>query len=181
MTLKTVPNTLVVLGLIGFLSACGPKYAVPPDFAMTEDTAAEESSPLGGDALAQRKLSLSRAHKDLEHFQKTLASLRYRKDRSGTILFVNFLEAYMGTHLTPILSNEWQSRHPELMGLDANLRFAQAELLGQMRDPRRVQGMIEDIERRFSGRGNMLIEYPYGEHHTLSEGLTVLRERKWRG
>ncbi len=148
---------------------------------MERDTAAEETNPLGGDALAQRKLSLTRAHRDLEHFQKTLASLRYRKDRSGTILFVNFLEAYMGTHLSPILANEWQSRHPELMGLDANLRFAQAELLGRMRDPRRVQRMIEDIERRFDGRGNMLIEYPYGQHHTLSEGLAVLRERKWRG
>ena len=69
----------------------------------------------------------------------------------------------------------------ELMALDANLRFAQADVLIQMRDPRRVERVIEEIERRFEGRGSMLVEYPLGSQGTLSEGVKRLRDNKWRG
>ena len=55
----------------------------------------------------------------------------------GLVLFTGFLDAYMGLHLDPMLGSEWQSRHPELMGLDANLRLMKAVVLIQMRSPRR--------------------------------------------
>lgn len=161
-------------------SACAAPPAEPVGF-FDRDIAAAEEKPLGGDALAQRKRDLQRAHRDLVHFRATLESLSHRRDRNGSLLFNGFLDAYLGEHLEPLLRAEWQSRHPELMGLDANLRLAKAELLVRLRDPGRVQRTIEDIERRFAGRETMLVEFPIGEQNTLKHSLALLRERKWRG
>ena len=80
-----------------------------------------------------------------------------------------------------LLSGEWQSRHPELTALDANLRFAKAELLVALRMPRRAQAVMDEIEVRFQGREDMLVDYPFGEQRSLGEGLQMLRDRKWRG
>jgi hypothetical protein len=67
------------------------------------------------------------------------------------------------------------------MALDANLRFMKAQLLADMRYPRRVQQVIDDIQIRFEGRENMLVEYPIGEQRALGEALEMLREQKWQG
>ena len=56
-----------------------------------------------------------------------------------------------------------------------------AELLIQMRYPRQVRQTIDDIENRFEGREAILIEYPIGRQGTLSEGLEILKDRKWKG
>ena len=74
-----------------------------------------------------------------------------------------------------------QSRHPELMALDANLRLAKAEVLIQMRSPKRVQEVIEELQKRYAGREDMLVEFPIGKQGTLRDGLRRLGERKWRG
>jgi hypothetical protein len=74
---------------------------------------------------------------------------------------------------------EWQSSHPEVMALDANLRFMKAQLLSNMRYPRKVQESIDDIEGRFEGRESMLVEYPVGEQRALGEALEMLRDQKW--
>jgi hypothetical protein len=171
---------VALLALVAGLVACGPSHRLPPGL-LYEGTRQEENAPLGGDALAHRKLEMQRAYRDLIHFHATFESLFFRRDRSGQILFSEFVGTYMGTHLDPILRNEWQSHHPELMGLDANLRFVQAEVLMQMRDPAGAEAAIEEIERRFQGRENMLVDYPIGEQSTLAEGLEILRDRKWRG
>jgi hypothetical protein len=97
------------------------------------------------------------------------------------VLFSNFLSAYMGLHLDPLLRSEWQSRHPELMALDANLRLAQAEVLIQMRDPRRVQAVLDEIRSRFGGRDGMLVESPSGGQGTLRDALKRLSSSKWKG
>lgn len=138
-------------------------------------------APLGGEALVQRKHDLERAHRDLLHFHTTLSSLMDRRDSGSIGLFDDFLAAYLARHLDPLLRSEWQSRHPELAGVDASLRFAKAELLIQMRYPRRVQDAIDDIERRFRGRETLLIDYPVGRQGTLGRGLEILRDRKWKG
>jgi hypothetical protein len=117
----------------------------------------------------------------MAHFRTTLETLRVHADRSGQILFSQFLDAYMGIHLAPLLAGEWQSRHPELMALDAGLRLAQAEVLIQMRAPRRVQEVLDELTRRFPGRDAMLVEFPVGSQTTLESALRELRERKWRG
>ena len=151
------------------------------DVLLLEPTAAEQSTPLGGPALALRKQEMRRAHRDMLHFHTTLESLQQRKDRNGLMLFSQFLDAYMGMHLDPLLQSEWQSRHPELMALDANLRFAQAEVLIQMHSPGRVQKAIDELEKRYAGREDMLVEFPIGKQGTLRDGLRRLSERKWRG
>jgi hypothetical protein len=138
-------------------------------------------SPLGGEALLQRKQDLDRAFNDLLHFHATLMSLIDRRDSRAITLFDDFLATYMGRHLEPMLRSQWQSKHAELAAVDASLRFAKAELLIQMRYPRRVQEMIDDIEERFRGREALLIEYPIGRQGTLGEGLELLEDRKWKG
>lgn len=162
------------------LAGCVVSNNAPPDL-LPGDTAAEDSAPLGGEALTQRKHEMQRAYADMAHFHVTLASLQFRRDKNGMVQFGKFLDSYLGTHVDPLLAGEWQSRHPEVDALDANLRFAKAELLIQLRSPRRAQAVIEEIERRFAGREDMLVDYPFGEQHALGEGLELLRSRKWRG
>ena len=145
------------------------------------DETVRNEAPLGGEALMQRKHDLDRAYRDLLHFHATLTSLVDRRDSRSISLFDDFLAAYLAEHLDPLLRSEWQSRHPELAGVDASLRFAKAQLLIQMRYPRRVQQTIDDIERRYSGREALLIEYPIGRKGTLGQGLEILRDRKWKG
>ncbi|NNL86816.1 MAG: hypothetical protein HKP27_14235 [Myxococcales bacterium] len=171
---------LVALCLAVSLSACwGPNYRVPDNFAEApKEVVEEEELALRGDELAQRKLSLERAYSDLEHFHDTLVSLRYRKNRNGTILFVSFLESYMSTYLDPMLANRWQAKHPDMKRLDANVRFAQTELLRQMKDGRRVRRNIKDIKKLFKGSEDLVIDYPYGETHPLGESLVMLRKGK---
>lgn len=150
-----------------------------PAYEEAAKIAAEEEAPLGGEALARRRMDLNRAWRDLLHFEETMQSLVDRKDNRGVALLDGFLAQYMGQHLDPLLRPRWQSSHPEVMAIDASLRFLKAQILSEMRYPRRVQEVIDDIENRFQGRENMLIEYPVGEQRSLGEGLQLLRDRKW--
>jgi hypothetical protein len=167
--------------LLGVASACASPSEAPDSFGFDAAPIAEESAPLGGEALAVRTSELQRALRDMTHFDATLDSLQWRRDRSGVILFGQFLDAYMGTHLDPLLAHAWQSRHPELAGLDASLRLAKADVLIQLRQTRRVQQVIDDVATRYAGRENLLVEYPLGDQTTLAEALASLRNRKWRG
>lgn len=169
----------VVIGLaaiaLGGIALGGCAAGVDP---MELEGAAEEA-PLGGEALAQRRTDLGRAWRDLQHFDATMQSLVDRKDSHGVALLDGFLAQYMAEHLDPMLRPAWQSTHPEVMALDANLRFMKAQILAEMRYPRKVQAAIDDIEDRFVGREGMLVEYPVGEQRALGEALERLRERKW--
>jgi hypothetical protein len=141
----------------------------------------KNEGPLGGEALLQRKHDLDRAYRDMLHFQTTMQSLIDRQDSHSLAAVDRFVEAYMGTHLVPLLASEWQSAHPELMARDASLRFMQAEVLIQMRYPRQVQAVRDEIERRYESQYDLLIEYPVGKQGTLGRGLEILKERKWKG
>ena len=46
-----------------------------------EDATTEETAPLGGDALAERRREMQRAYRDLIHFHATQESLRHRRDK----------------------------------------------------------------------------------------------------
>ncbi len=165
--------------LIGLAAGCASRDRGPADLLPTRG-ATEASAPLGGEALVQRKHEMQRAHGDMIHFHLTLSSLHHRGDRNGLVLFSKFLDAYLAMHIDPLLAGEWQSRHPELTALDANLRFAKAELLIQLRMPRRAQAVMDQIELRFQGREDMLVDYPFGHQRSLGEGLQMLRNKKWR-
>ena len=170
---------LLTLAALVLATAFG--LACASDEAIDLEEVRANEAPLGGEALLQRKHDLERAHRDLLHFHATLTSLVDRHDSRSIGLFDSFLAAYLAEYLDPLLRSEWQSRHPELAGVDASLRFAKAELLIQMRYPSRVQKAIEEIERRFQGREALLIDYPVGRQGTLGEGLQLLRDRKWKG
>ncbi|MEM9176665.1 MAG: hypothetical protein AAGC67_15685 [Myxococcota bacterium] len=169
-------RALAFAAVAPFLACAGNSE---PDFAAMDVQNAVEEAPLGGEALAQRRMDLDRAWRDLLHFEATMESMVDRRDSRSVALLDGFLDEYMGTHLAALLAPQWQSSHPEVMALDANLRFLQAELFAQMRYTRRVQESIEDIENRFLGREGMLVEYPRGEQRPLGEALQMLRDRKW--
>ena len=143
--------------------------------------AAEETTPLSGSALLERREELERAQRDLRHFRATADSLSGRRDRRGSDLFRSFVHAYMGMHLDPLLKSEWQSRHPELAATDANLRLIKADVLIRMREVGRAQHVLNDVVRRYTGREDMLIEFPIGHQTTLRKALEILSSGKWRG
>jgi hypothetical protein len=179
---SAAPRLVLALAAV-LLAGCVTVDVVPREFEGFEAVreAAQDSAPLGGEALAQRKLELERAYADIVHFDATLSCLDHRRDRNGALLFKGFLDAYLGTHVDPMLHAEWQSRHPELSVLDANLRFAKAELLIRLRATSRAQDTIDEIARRYAGRDDMLVAFPFGKQSRLSDGLKLLRDRKWRG
>ncbi|HVN36959.1 MAG TPA: hypothetical protein VMW19_02140 [Myxococcota bacterium] len=152
-----------------------------PKELLPDQTAAEASAPLAGEALVARKRDLERAYRDLVHFQETMRTLRFRRDRTGRTQFSYFLDAYLNDHLKPLLAGEWQSRHPELSALDANVRFAKAELLIRLEKHGDAADEMDEIEKRFHGREDMLVAYPTGQQTPLGKALQELRDRKWRG
>ena len=52
---------------------------------MAEASKGRASAPLGGEALAQRKLDLDRTYRDLGHFLTTIDGLHRRNDRAGLV------------------------------------------------------------------------------------------------
>ena len=173
MGLCLVAPLFLALQISGCASHDGPN-GVEAD----QQQALEETS-LNGKALAQRRTDLMRAWRDLVHLDATMRGLTDRNDSPSIVLLDNFISEYMTKHLDPLLHPAWQSSHPELMALDANLRFMKAQLLANMRYPRKVQKSIEDIEERFEGRESMLVEYPIGQQRSLGEALEMLRDQKW--
>ena len=164
---------------LGLALACG--CATPPADPLLDSDVAVETTPLGGEALALRKRELERAHRDLLDFHKTLDSLYHRTDREGHYLFAGFLDGYLRTHLEPLLEPEWQSQHAELQGIDASVRLLQAEALLLVGRLQQMQLASDEIERRFAGRLDILVDYPVGDQRTLGEALKVLRHRRWKG
>jgi hypothetical protein len=175
---KTALALLASAALLAFGCVSDDK---PPEQILPETKAAKSSAPLAGEALRERKRELQRASKDLVHFQETLASLKYRKERNGLVQFSHFLDVYLGTHLHPLLEGEWQSRHPELAALDANARLGEAALLLHLQERGRAEDAMDEIARRFQGREDMLVAYPVGKQTPLGKALKELRERKWSG
>jgi hypothetical protein len=175
---RKLGTTLLTLLLLAPALAGLEGCASSPD--MAEDAVVEEG-PLGGAAMRQRKHDLDRTYRDMLHFHTTMQSLIDRHDSRSLASFERFVDIYMGTHLEPLLRSQWQSTSPELMARDASARFIQAELLIMMRYPRRVQQVRNEIERRYEGQSQLLIEYPIGKQGSLEKGLAILSERKWRG
>ncbi|MFT5444673.1 MAG: hypothetical protein ACI8W3_003730 [Myxococcota bacterium] len=178
---KWVPSrAAILLTTASLLGALSVGCAALPE----QDTRAAvilDEGPLGGAALDQRKHDLDRAYRDMVHIHRTMQSLIDRKDGRALSELDRFVDRYMAVHLAPLLRSEWQSSHPELMAKDASLRFLEAEVLIQMRYPSRVQMVRDEIELRYRGQNELLIEYPIGKQGTLERGLEILATRKWKG
>ena len=176
---RTMRLALVTAPMLLALQLAGCASNEGPEGTEADQQAALEETSLNGEALSQRRTDLLRAWRDLVHLDETMRGLTDRNDSPSVVLLDNFIAEYMGKHLDPLLKPEWQSSHPEVMALDANLRFMKAQLLANMRYPRKVQEAIEDLENRFEGRESMLVEYPVGEQRSLGEALEMLRDQKW--
>ena len=166
------------LCVLAFAACSTTEPYVPPGFVYDESTA-EESAPLGGAALDQRRTQLMRMYRDLAHLQRTLDSLRHHSDRQGLNQLRRFADAYIGMHLDPLLATQWQSDHPELMAVDASLRFAKADVLMRVKDSGRARKVVSEIRRRFAGRESMLVDYPIGGQSSLADALQILEDGRW--
>jgi hypothetical protein len=165
----------IAFGALGLGCGGGSRHQLPVDFA-TQLAPNEETAPLGGTGLRQRTIELQRAHRDLVHIHDTFESLIYHDDRKGEGRLGRFAEAYMALHLDRMLSHKWQSKHPEVMGLDANLRLLKADILMKMRSEDRADRVIDDIQERYKGRESMLVDYPVGTQQSLADGLKALQQ-----
>jgi hypothetical protein len=172
-----VSRVLACVLVAAALGACGPRRIAPADFAGAT-TAAEEAAPLGGAALHQRRELLGRMYRDLVHLRESFDGLRLRGDREADAQLARFAGAYIFLHLDPLLRGEWQSQHPELGALDASLRLAEVDVLLGMGESSRARRVLDDTERRFAGREDMLVDWPVGAQSPLGEALARLREGK---
>jgi len=172
-------HRLMILAVVlcgGSLAGC-VSDATRADAMVRSANAAEASAPLAGEALEQRKLELERTYRDLTHFNATFDSLNRRNDREGKLMFSAFVDHHLTKQVLPTLAGEWQSRHPELSAVDADVRLTVAELWMRMGATSRTRRMLNEIERRFEGRGDMLVSYPIGSQGTLRDGVAMLRQR----
>jgi hypothetical protein len=119
---------------------------------------------------------MERMHKDLVHFRKALDHARKRGDDAAEGQLAYFVGAYMNMHLDPLLGGEWQSRHPELFGLDADLRVAKADVLMRMRERGQANDVLDEVSERYAGREDMLVHYPIGGQSPLGKAVKLLRE-----
>jgi hypothetical protein len=169
------PGALIVTVLCTALVACtAPGYG-PTDFGSTEKPA-EEASPTGGGTLDQRRENLTRMYKDLVHFRTSLDDAEERGDRPTAVALGYFVDAYIGMHLDPMLAGEWQSRHPELWGLDADLRLSKADVLVRMNERSRAEDVLAELDTRYAGREDMLVHYPVGSQTPLGKAIALLRD-----
>jgi hypothetical protein len=176
---RRLPVRLLLLGgLLALAFGCASEGAIP-DPLLDRQAETLSTIPLAGESLSALARELARAHRDLLHFHVTLAGLRDRRDRNGTELFEEFLDGYLLDHLAPLLANEWQSRQPELMVVDANIRLLYADLLVGLGRPQQMQGVVDEIQKRFAEQESMLVDYPVGRRTTLRKALETLHEREW--
>ncbi len=156
------------------LAGCAIKTYKPIEFGSTEKPA-EEASPLGGASLDQRRENMTRMYKDLVHFRTSLDDAEQRGDRTTAVALGYFVDAYIGMHLDPMLAGEWQSRHPELWGMDADLRLAKAEVLVHMHERGRANDVLDELGSRYAGREDMLVHYPIGSQSPLGKAVSLIR------
>jgi hypothetical protein len=174
--IRSASAALLLAGAAALAAGCVSDERIADDW-VAKTSAREASAPMGGEALAQRKLELDRSYRNLGHFLVTIDSLHRRKDHSGLIQFTEFTDFYISKHVIPLLEPEWQSRQPEVALLDANARFAVTALWAKIGATSSAGRMLDDIDRRYKGRGEMLVGYPLGGQSTLRDAVKHLRER----
>ncbi|HKC52173.1 MAG TPA: hypothetical protein VKF60_15370 [Myxococcota bacterium] len=165
----------LVVATLAFVPGCGSKTYLAKDFGHAEKSA-EEASPTGGPSLDQRRENMTRMYKDLVHFRTSLRDSQERGDRTTSNALGLFIESYMDMHLDPLLDGEWQSRHPELWALDADLRLAKADVLMRMNETSRAAKTLDEIASRYKGRDDMLVHYPMGSESPLGKAIKLLRD-----
>ena len=155
------------------LTACATRWT-GSDYYVEQAPAVEPDTQLSGEALSQRKQSLRRLHGDMKSFHTTAQALRRHRNLAGILAFEAFLHPFLARQVEPLVAGPGSSWHPELQLLKANLLLAEAAVLIELRDKRRLSAVVIHIESRFAGRGHMLVEYPLGDESTLRAALRAL-------
>jgi hypothetical protein len=165
------------LALACALCACasGGYTPVPADFALGQ-SAGEDASPLAGATLDHRRRLLERRFLDLAQIAEALDQSDFRGEKAAVVQLRRFADAYVGMHVDPLLAETWQSRHPELVALDAALRLRNADLLTRMKENDRARHAVDEIEELYAGRMDMLVEFPRGVQRSLRDSLRDVRE-----
>lgn len=171
---KSKSARLAAIAMLATLWACASPWT-GTDYYEPQAKLTEADAHLEGEALEQRKDQMRRAHRDLVSLHETARSLRRHRSLNDIRVFESFIDPYFEDHVQALLSED-EGWHSELALLDANLLFAQAAVLVELREKRRVGGVIREIARRFVGMETMLVEYPIGEQSTLAHALIDLRE-----
>ena len=172
---------LVLVGALAALLGCASDDGARPSLDLDAELPKDVNTPLGGVSLSQRRLELVRTQADMGHFLATLDSLQLRRDQNGQVLFKGFVDEYLGTHVDPMLKTDMHSKQPELAGLDATIRLLEAEMLTKLRSPARAQKTIDELERLYKGREDMLVDWPIGKKTTLEKAMRLFDDQKWRG
>jgi succinate dehydrogenase flavin-adding protein (antitoxin of CptAB toxin-antitoxin module) len=134
----------------------------------------EEAIQHSEQRLFQRQRELERARGDLVHFQTTRRHMTDHYSRWGLRGYDRILARFVDERVDPLLANEWQSSHPELARLDADLRLLRVEAQIDMRSRWAARRSLRDIARRYKGQEQMLVSHRPGQRITLAEGLAIL-------
>lgn len=168
----------VLTALLCSGTACAPTRDA--DLYAKRERVQEAQAHTAGQALHERKARMERTQRDLMHIQRTLETLRRHRYDDQIARFAGFVRPYLAERVHPLLSDREASWHPELVPLDANLLFAEAAVLGELRDRRGVDRVADRIEARFARLDSLIVEYPRGEQHPLAESLARLRREARR-
>lgn len=141
--------------------------------ALAREQAVQESEQ----RLVQRGHELVRARSDLAHFRTTLRHLRDHESPWTRSTFAPVLVRFLNERVEPLVSNEWQSSHPELSQHDVDLRLLHAEALLDLRMKRAATRTVRRIARNYEGQEHMLVTNPLGERATLEDSLRDLNRK----
>ncbi len=177
-TKHTLQGTMAGLALLSLMGCA----STPPLSAGFERTPMELVEPgfLAGETLTQQKQKLGRAHRDLKAFHTNLASLLRHGNDDDVAQLAGFLRRYLDGPVSAALEGRDEAYSPELTQLDANLLFAQADVLVDLEERERLAVVIDGILERFDGMEGLLVEYPIGEENTLSDAVTHLQRVRRR-
>jgi hypothetical protein len=162
----------VAIAALGLACATQPLEGFDPAIITVQ-----ESTPLTGSALAQRKSEMQRAHSDMQSMFETMDGIASRQDLSGVAVFSEFVEKYLSGHVGPLLQPGWQSTHAELIQIDANLRVLRSALLLQMRRFDAFSLSLDDLKERYDTRVRLLVEFPAGQQLPLGEVVGLLEDQ----
>jgi len=168
---------LVLVPLLAcLLSACSTAPVLGRDETYATPVETEMTGPLTGEALAQRKIEMRRAARDLVQFGATVETMRLRRDRDRDD-FEDFVAHFLRERVDPLFAGTETNEDPELAVLDAELRLVKAELLIETTDYWNAGDVIDQVEDRYGDRQSMLVRFPVGRQSTIAESIEYLRGR----
>ena len=67
----------------------------------------------------------------------------------------------------------------KLEGLDAEMRLLEAELLMRLEHRSDAERVLDEVDRRFAHRSDLVVNYPVGKQSSLTEAVRIARAPRW--